>query len=169
MKRSKVLWQVGGVTFTAVLGTILHFLYGWTGCKLFAPISAINESTWEHMKLLFFPSFIFAIFQSLFFKDEQKGFWWVKLIGILIGLMAIPVLFYTYNGAIGKSPDWLNISFFFIALFFEYFIEYRLFKENNIKNINKIIPLAILSIIGILFIVFTFFAPSLPIFIPPEI
>ena len=169
MKRSKVLWQVGGVTFTAVLGTILHFLYEWTGCKLFAPISAINESTWEHMKLLFFPSFIFAIFQSLFFKDEQKGFWWVKLIGILIGLMAIPVLFYTYNGAIGKSPDWLNISFFFIALFFEYFIEYRLFKANKIKNSNKIIPLAILSIIGILFIVFTFVAPSLPIFIPPEI
>ncbi len=169
MKRSLVLWQVGGVTFSAVFGTILHFLYDWTKVVLFMPFSAVNESTWEHMKLLFFPSFIFAIFQSLFFKDEQKGFWWVKLIGILIGLMAIPVLFYTYNGAIGKSPNWLNISFFFIALFFEYFIEYRLFKTNMIKNSNKIIPLAILSIIGILFIIFTFFAPSLPIFIPPEI
>ena len=31
MKRSIALWQMGGVAFTAVLGTLLHFLYGWTG------------------------------------------------------------------------------------------------------------------------------------------
>jgi hypothetical protein len=39
MKRSLVLWQFGGLTFTAVLGTILHFLYDWTGLIIFAPIS----------------------------------------------------------------------------------------------------------------------------------
>lgn len=167
MKRSNVLWQVGGVTFTAVLGTVLHFLYEWTGGEIFVPISAINESTWEHMKLLFFPSFVYAIIQSVFYKGEQKGFWWIKLIGILIGLTAIPVLFYTYNGAIGKSPDWLNISFFFIALIFEYFIEYRLFDSEKIKNNNKIIPFLILTFIEVLFVIFTYITPSLPIFIPP--
>ena len=48
------------------------------------------------MKLLFWPLFLFALVQRLFFKD-QENFWCVKLAGILLGLALIPVLFYTYN------------------------------------------------------------------------
>ena len=61
MKRSLLLWQVFGLTFSAVLGTLLHFLYDWTDLEFLKPISAINESTFEHMKILFFPMLIFAI------------------------------------------------------------------------------------------------------------
>ena len=102
MKRSLLLWQVSGLTFSAVLGTLFHFLYDWTGFILFAPFSAVNESTWEHMKLLFFPSFIFAIIQSVFFLKDYPSFWKIKLIGITVGILVIPTLFYTYNGTIGK-------------------------------------------------------------------
>ena len=34
---------------------------------------------------------------------------------ILLGLALIPVLFYTYNGVFGHSPDWVNISIFYLA------------------------------------------------------
>ena len=61
MKRSLSIWQFAGFTFTAVLGTLLHFLYEWTQMIAFAPFSAVNESTWEHMKLLFIPMFLLAI------------------------------------------------------------------------------------------------------------
>jgi hypothetical protein len=46
MKRDLILWQVGGLTFTAVLGTLLHFLYDWVKIPFIAPFSALNESTW---------------------------------------------------------------------------------------------------------------------------
>lgn len=169
MKRSLLLWQVSGLTFSAVLGTLFHFLYDWTGFILFAPFSAVNESTWEHMKLLFFPSFIFAIIQSVFFLKDYPLFWRIKLIGIMVGLLIIPTLFYTYNGAIGKSPDWFNISIFFIALIAEYFFEYRQLKSEKTKSPLLIFSIVSLAIITFLFIIFSFYPPNLPLFTPPII
>ena len=100
MKQTSSLWQWLGFGIATLDGTILHFLYDWTGGSiLVAPFSGVNESTWEHMKLLFWPLFLFAVVQRMFFR-ERKNIWRVKLWSILLGLLLIPVLFYTYNGAI---------------------------------------------------------------------
>ena len=106
MKRSIWIWQLWGFAVASLGGTILHFLYEWLGeAAWIAPFSGVNESTWEHMKLLFWPTFIFAVFQSFFFRDRED-FWCIKLRGILLGLALIPILFYTYNGDIGVArPD----------------------------------------------------------------
>ncbi len=167
MKKNLIFWQLAGLTFCAVLGTILHFLYDWTGSILVAPFSAVNESTWEHMKLLFFPALIFAFIQSVFFKGEFRQFWWIKLFGILMGLFTIPIIFYTYNGALGTSPDWFNVLIFFIALFFEFFWEYLLFKYDELNLKYGGIALCLLLFIAALFGFFTFYPPNLPIFISP--
>ena len=93
MKRSLKHWQIIGFIFTAIVGTLLHFLYDWLSESiLIAPFSSVNESTWEHMKLFFWPAFLFAAVQSLFFRD-RKDFLMIKLRGILSGLILIPVLF----------------------------------------------------------------------------
>ena len=97
MKDLLKIWQWLGFAVTAFGGTILHFLYEWLdGAVWIAPFSGVNESTWEHMKLLFWPMFLFAIFQSFFFFEE-KAFWCIKLRGILLGLALIPIIFYTYK------------------------------------------------------------------------
>ena len=89
MKLKLLRWQLAGFAVTVLGGVLLHFLYNWMQQSiLIAPFSSVNESTWEHMKLLFFPMFIFALFQSQFFK-EFKNFWCVKLVGILTGLVLI--------------------------------------------------------------------------------
>ena len=165
MKKNLLLWQFGGLTFATALGTILHFLYDWTGATLVTPISAVNESTWEHMKILFFPMFIFAYFQSFFFKD-YKGFWWVKLIGTLVGVCAIPILFYTFSGAFGESPDWLNITFFFLAAGLGYFVEGLLFKKDFSLSL-PVIPVLLLLASALLFAVLSYSPPLLPIFRDP--
>ena len=167
MQRSLSLWQLGGLTFTAILGTLFHFLYGWTGNIAFAPFCAVNESTWEHMKILFFPMLIFAVIQSKFFIKSTPNFWLVKLIGILIGLTLIPILFYTYNGTFGASPDWFNILIFFLSAGIAYLIEYLLFKRESKRSIPPAIPIAILALIALAFAAFTFFTPLLPLFKDP--
>ena len=168
MKNSLSVWQLAGVTFTAVVGTILHFLYEWTGQSFFVALfSAVNESTWEHMKLFFFPALIFAIVQSIFFYEEYKSFWWIKLIGIVSGLLFIPVLFYTVNGVFGKTPDWLNILFFFLSVGTAYFIEYILFKKEFNFNKSPALPIALFSFIAFCFFLSTFLPPKLPVFQDP--
>ena len=121
------------------------------------------------MKLFFFPAFFFAIFQSFFFK-EQADFWRVKLNGTLLGLILIPVIFYTYNGVIGKSPDWFNIAIFFISAGLCYLYEGIVFKkEKPAKARSAWIYIAVFCIIALSFILFTFNTPRLSIFKDPII
>ena len=167
MKRSIGLWQLMGFAVTSLGGTLLHFLYEWLGKAVWiAPFSGVNESTWEHMKLLFWPMFIFAIVQSFFFR-ENEDFWCVKLKGIVLGLILIPVIFYTYNGVIGHSPDWINIAIFFIAAAIAYIYETRQFKREATSCKNPKLAIALLCAIAILFVLFTFVTPEISIFNDP--
>ena len=167
MKKSVNLWQLWGFASTALGGTLLHFLYDWSGKSLWvAPFSGVNESTWEHMKLLFWPMFVFAIIQSLFFR-ERKDFWCIKLKGIWLGLVLIPVLFYTYNGVVGKSPDWINISIFFISAAVVYIFESVQFKKLYEKDCCSKFSFVILALTAVLFVVFTFVTPEIGLFLDP--
>jgi hypothetical protein len=167
MKPNIPLWQFSGFALSTLMGTLLHFMYDWTnGSILIAPFSGVNESTWEHMKLLYFPLLIFAIIQSRFFKDFQN-FWCIKLIGTLSGLISIPVIFYTLNGAFGKTPDFINIGIFFISALIAFVLEGRLFKKNTLPCPNPKAAFFALCFIGVLFLLFTFATPKIPIFKDP--
>ncbi len=167
MKRSIGLWQLLGFGVTSLGGTLLHFLYDWLGEAMWiAPFSGVNESTWEHMKLLFWPMLLFAIVQSFFFRDRQD-FWCVKLKGILLGLILIPVIFYTYNGVIGKSPDWINIAIFFLCAAISYMYEARQFSRGKTVCKNPKLAIAVLCAIAALFVIFTFKTPEIGIFKDP--
>lgn len=167
MKNKIRAWQFRGFWVSALGGTLLHFLYDWLGESLWvAPFSGVNESTWEHMKLFFWPTFLYALFQKTLFKDRED-FWCIKLCGILIGLCLIPVLFYTYNGAIAPSPDWINITIFFISAGIAYLYEYTHFMKQDISCKSPKIALTILWEIAVLFIIFTFATPRIGIFKDP--
>ena len=166
-QRSMGLWQLMGFAVTSLGGTILHFLYEWLGeAAWIAPLSGVNESTWEHMKLLFWPMFLYTVVQSFFFKDRED-FWCVKLRGILLGLGLIPVLFYTYNGVIGKSPDWINIAIFFLSAAIAYLYETKLFKEETVVCKRPKLAIGVLCAIALLFVIFTFATPEIGIFKDP--
>ena len=166
MKRSIGLWQLWGFALTSLLGTLLHFLYDWTGGALWvAPFSGVNESTWEHMKLLFWPMLLYALFQSFFFRSEP-AFWCIKLRGVLLGLVLIPIFFYTYNGAVGRSPDWINIAIFFVSAAIAYLYEKRLLERGTACKRPKV-AFILLCVIALLFAVFTFATPKIGLFQDP--
>jgi hypothetical protein len=167
MKKSFSLFGFIGFVFVSVLGTLLHFVYDWTNENFIASLfSGVNESTWEHMKLLFFPLFVFAVIQWFFFK-ERNDYWCVKLIGTVSGLLLIPVIFYTYNGVFGKSPDWVNISIFFVSTALVFILETWLFRKSIIYCRFPILSFIVLCVIGALFFVFTFYPPQIPLFMDP--
>ena len=167
MKRSVGLWQLSGFAVTSLCGTILHFLYDLLGgATWIAPFSGVNESTWEHMKLLFWPMLLFAIVESFFFRD-RTDFWCIKLHGILLGIVLIPIIFYTYNGVIGRSPDWINIAIFFISAAAAYIYETHLFKSERVNCRLPRRAIVALVLIALLFVVFTFRTPEIGIFKDP--
>ncbi len=168
MKNSIGLLNLVGFTFVSAASTLLHFLFDWTNKSIFvASFSAVNESTFEHMKILFFPLFIFAIVQSLFVSKVYPQFWCVKLKSIVLGVVLIPILFYTYNGIFGVSPALINVLIFFISAAISFIYETKALKNEFCKCPFPYISLILLCVIAFTFMVFTFIPPQIPLFLDP--
>ena len=168
------IWQFAGFVIATAIGTVLHFLFDWTGSLVVAPFAAVNESTWEHMKILFFPMLAFALVQWLCWNGRfvclrgtcAWAFWWVKLIGTAVGVVAIPVLFYGIGGAFGEPSALLNIIFFFASAGLGFFVEYCLFKVRFDLPFGWI-ALGLLVGAAVTVGVFTFLPPRVPLFQDP--
>lgn len=168
MKQSISYWQVAGFLFASILGTFLHFLFDLSGQSVIAAIfSAVNESIWEHMKLIFYPMLLFALIEFQFWGKDHKKFWCIKLVGILLGLTLIPVLYYTYTGIFAVSVDWLNITIFFLSAGAVFLVENKLFQKENGCCLSAPISFILICMIGVVFTLLTFFTPEIPFFKDP--
>ena len=166
MKISIKKFQIFSTIFTVVLGTILHFTYGWSNNNpVVGAFSAVNESTREHLKILFFPSLITTIFGYFHFKKEVPNYLCSKVIGILTAMIFITIVFYTYTGVLGTNIALINILIFILAVIVGEFVSYIL--VNSRFKCKKNVAVIILIILSILFVYFTFNAPEIGIFKDP--
>lgn len=167
MKKSLIKFEILSTLFIFISGTLLHFTYEWSNNNIFVGIiSAINESTWEHLKLIFFPMLLTIIVGNKYFKNDYPNYLNIKTKGLLLGIIFIVIFFYTSSGIIGESIAILNISSFFIAVILaEYYTYKNMQKDIYIKN-NKY-SITILLILLLSFIIFTFYPPHLGIFKDP--
>lgn len=168
MKKSIVFWQFIGFSFVCISGTLLHFLFDWSSENIVVGIfSAVNESIWEHIKLLYFPMLIFTFIESKRFNSRYKNFWCAKAIGFLVGTIFIPTIYYTYTGALGVKADWFNILIFFITAALLFFTETKIIKNNRECHISPIVSKIFILLLGVLFVIFTFAPPRIPLFQDP--
>lgn len=158
-------FEIISTIFAITLGTILHFTYKWSGNNPIVGIfSAVNESTWEHLKILFFPMLITTIIGSLYYKNISN-YLCSKVKGIILAMMLIVVLFYTYKGILGTSIAFINILIFIIAIIAGEIFTYKKIKLNS--YCNNLIFKIVLIILSISFILFTFKTPHIGIFKNP--
>lgn len=167
MDRNKILkYQIFSVIFTCILGNLLHFTYELSGeNQIVAIFSAINESVWEHLKLLYFPMLLTIIIGYLYIGKKVPNFICAKTIGIISAMFFIVIFFYTYTGILGKNIAFIDISSFFIATILGETIAY-IIMINKCKCNNKI-AVFILIFLFICFAIFTYFTPKLGIFVGP--
>ena len=159
-------YQIFSTIFVCILGTLLHFTYEFFGENIFvASFSAINESVWEHLKLLFFPMLLTTIIGYFYIEKNAPNFLCSKSLGILASMSFIIIFFYTYTGIIGKSIVFIDIASFFIAVILGEYLAYKLITSNF--KCNNIIAIIILTVILICFVVFTYFPPNMEILKDP--
>ena len=168
MKKAIPYWQMVGFIFTAVVGTLLHFLFDWSGGNVaVALFSAVNESIWEHLKLLFYPMLLFAAAEYCSWGREAESFWCIKLIGSLLGFVLIVVVYYTYTGSLGVNADWFNITLFFLTAGVVYWVETKLFQRGFACAVGEKWAVLSIFLIMTLFTVLTFLPPQVPLFHDP--
>lgn len=152
---------------TLVLGTISHFLYEYSGKNPFmALISPVNESVWEHLKLVFFPVFLVTAMEYFIHKSNKSALWGARLAGAWMGMAAIVLLFYGYTAVLGREVLVIDILLFAIGVFITFFMSERLGRY--FRKVDEIyIFLGWLCSI-LLFFVFTAFPPEMIPFTLPE-
>lgn len=155
-----------GILFTIILGISLHFTYEISGNnKKVALFSAVNESTWEHLKLLFFPFLLYSIYEYFLIGQCYPNFFTAKTIGISFGLIVIPIV-YRFLKNIIKSPEPVNgILAFIIGVLVTFFVSDNILENPNIEF--NILGIFILLILTLAFFVFTFYPPHTDIFLDP--
>ena len=116
MKYEKV-YLTAGLVFSAVLGTLSHFFYEWSGQNpVVALFSPVNESTWEHMKLVFFQILVWSLLLPAGIRKDFPAMRGALLAGGLLGTWLVPVLFYTYSGILGRDLALIDIGIFYAAV-----------------------------------------------------
>ncbi len=167
MKKNKILkFTIFSGIFVMILGTLLHFTYEWSGNNTFvASFSAVNESTWEHLKLLFFPMFLTTILGYFYFRKISSNFLCAQLLGILTAILFTITFFYTYTGIVGTNFAFVNISIFFVAVVLGELVSYKILVSDF--KCNSYIVLFFITLLLICFITFTYFTPKIGLFKDP--
>lgn len=161
-----LIFQIISTVFALILGTILHFTYEWSGNNVFIGLfSAVNESTWEHLKLIFFPMLITLIIGYFLLKDTFPNYIYSKVLGILIALSFTVIFFYTYTGILGTNYSFLNILSFVIAVILGEYATYRLALNNF--TCNRYFCTIVLILLTFSFLIFTFNSPKIGLFKDP--
>lgn len=146
---------------TALGGTGLHFLYDVLPTPLTALFSPINESVWEHLKLLFWPMLVGAVVLSR--KKEKKDRFWASFFIAFLGTPVFLLLSFYGLKTLGIESTALDITLYYISMLFGYSLAMWLYTKRKPEKIGGITLMLLILYVASL-ILFTFAAPDLPIF-----
>lgn len=108
-------WEALGAVWIVAVGTPLHFLYSSTGWSALAWLAPVNESTWEHCKLAFWPGLAWAGFEYFNLPEQRRFLWTAKLVGLGSMPVLIASIFYGYTALLGRHMLALDIATFILA------------------------------------------------------
>lgn len=158
-----------GIVVIFISSSLIHSLYEFSGkFIIFAIISPVNESLWEHLKMPLLPTLIWWIISYYCIKKQITISFmkWLTsaIIAYFICIIFILVFYYTYTGALGIHSVFLDILGLLLGIIFGEFISLKIFKDMEIKPIHNFLAYSFLMIIFIMFIAFTFNPPHIPLF-----
>ena len=106
------------IIIIAALGTLAHFLYDLARQpRVLGFFTAVNESTWEHIKIAITPTLLWSLFDGYLYGSNSNYFT-AKLSSLLILTFFIPFVFYSYT-RISKKPILpIDILTFIAAIIF---------------------------------------------------
>lgn len=160
-------WIIKGVPWLFIIGSFMHFLYDLSGkSTIIGLFSAVNESIWEHTKMVLLPVICWwTIYYLIIGKKDNinKDKWFAgALMALLTSIITIPLLYYFYTQAFGVQLLAVDISILFLALLFGQLVGLHFYRYS--KGVNSKIVLGIFGVLIIIFMVWTFYPPNVPLF-----
>lgn len=125
------LWHfIFGGIFVSLAGSMCHFLYQWTNCNpVVGLFVAVNESTFEHTKILVFPVLLFYVvdftilnFPSFFYDRhsfiiELVAHTISAAVSACVGVFSVIAGYYVLSDWLHYEHMWSDITLFVISAF----------------------------------------------------
>lgn len=104
------------IVVISVVGTLAHFLYDMTNHnQIIGLFAAVNESTWEHIKIALTPTLLWSLVDG-FFEGTNPNYFLAKLASLVVPVIVIPIIFYSYRSFSKKSILFIDILMFYVAI-----------------------------------------------------
>lgn len=125
---------------------LTHFSYNWFPNPIFSIILPVNESIWEHMKMIFTTILLYGIIEYFILKKFKFAYNNFLLSVFLKSIIAIPIYLAIYLPIYYTFGEYMIITFIllFITILFVNYIVIKIMLEKEIKYQKTI------SIIGII-------------------
>lgn len=162
-------WLIIVSLIVIVVGTLLHYVYHWSNeNRMVGYLSPVNESVWEHLKLIVFPLMLAVAIEIIYLSRTNRSVnnpWTALFLSIAAGMVFIVVTFYTYTGAFTKeSKVVVDIGTFIVAAILSSFILHYLFRLAKFDKQTEMIALAGLVATLLMVFYFTYHPPAVPLF-----
>lgn len=150
-----------GIFFVFTAAVFLHFIYDWSGQQTWAVMfGAVNESTWEHIKIFALPYVIWGFIELFCIENLPfRKFVAAKTVGLYSLMISIPVFFYSYSTLLGDNILWVDISSGFLLTALSFYISFKVFTRA--KNPEKFFGLSLFLLI-LYYLMFGFFTTAPP-------
>ena len=159
-------YRIIGIVFVLILGTLSHFFYQWSGNQFIVGLfSPVNESVWEHMKLIFFPMLLYLFVIIPVLNPDSCRLLPGYFTGMLVGTLLIPILFYAYTHVLGYNLPVFDITIFIFSTVLAFFIAFHSGLSCRVQKSGLILFIIVLILV-ICFMVFSYQPPDLMLFKP---
>ena len=161
--------QIIGFIIVCIAGTLGHFLFKWSGENKFIGLFfSVNESPWEHLKLIFFPFTAYTVYTAIKFRQDKFNIFFSNCVAVYIGMWSTLSYFYTFTSITGEISEFINISSFIIGVAIAFIISYFLINNSIGKGMPNSFATVVFIITAFVFFLFTFKPPYIPLFIDPQ-
>lgn len=166
MNKKLIAWEVGGFFFIGFVGASLHYTFELSNFQniIVAFFSAVNESTWEHLKMVFWPGLIFMLIEYTYVRDVVRNYLVAKTAGLFLMPLIITIGWYTYTPFTGRSIFPLDLTLFYIAVLVGQIVSYKLLTAPRLAPRFKTIAMGMFVLMLFAFSTFTFFPPRIFLF-----
>ena len=168
-KRAVLLWEIAAFFIIMIGASALHFAFELSGFyEPFAAFASVNESTFEHLKLFFWPALAVTLVEHAYIKDKVNNYWWGKSLALLAAPIAIVISFYFYLGIAlpltGTGYLALDIGTGAFGVLVGNIVAYRVLTSPDRGRKRRNVGLAIIAVLALVMATVAFFPPDLFLF-----
>jgi hypothetical protein len=152
-------WEFLGILFISGLGIFLHYAYElFNNHQFIALIAPINETIWEHLKMIFYGMIGFALIEYIFIGNDNKNFIFAKAFSSVLACFLLVVLYYGYTSFL-DAKLYLDIIIFVVAIIIAQLFSFAILKSKLFVRGLNFIGIILIFVVALLFASYTYEPP----------